>query len=344
MADYAAMDPCLERLTAYGPDLANSFTNHAPMAIEALCALGRGDAALPWLETNWRYRSLLLPRPKPEQAVADWRAELGNGRPADWSAFLDREFTPQNWRDGLARWTVRLAPGASAGALHGIIRVGHAARSLQDRVTPLRIAELRDAFGYWAAHYGALPAAKGTAAPLPAAEAILCVTPVPLSAQRRAGAITTALGVLDGEPDFAAVIDLLDARGDPADILSAVTETFARLYLANAVDGMGVITFIHGVTGAAALRSLIPFLTEDEAREALRYLWQAGAALYAALGVAPPAAEAVATEEPSSLVARAVASGDEHAIKFTEALLREHAIRPAPAYLGAAAHAISALD
>jgi hypothetical protein len=39
------------------------------------------------------------------------------------------------------------------------------------------------------------------------------------------------------------------------------------------------------------------------------------------------------------LVGRAVAAGDEHAIKFTEVCLREHAISPAPVFLAAAADA-----
>ena len=346
MTRYSVLDAALERISASGPDLSNGFANHAPMAIEALCALGRGDAALPWLERNWRYRSMLLPRRKPAQAVADWEAALGNNRPEDWSVFLDGDFSAGNWRIGLAHWTRRLSPGASAAALHGIIRVGHAARGLQDRVTPLRLRELRDAFAYWAAHYHTLPSAPGTVAPLPAAAAILRVRPAPAPRQRRAGAITTALGILVEDPDFPAVIDLLDVGDDPGAVLSDVTETFARVYLANAVDGIGVITFIHGVTGAVALRSLLQFLSLDQARTTLRHLWQAGAALYAALGVASPVAEDVAPPDESiaALIDRAVATGDEHAIKFTEALLREYAIRPRPVYLAAAAHAIDALS
>jgi hypothetical protein len=38
-----------------------------------------------------------------------------------------------------------------------------------------------------------------------------------------------------------------------------------------------------------------------------------------------------------------VENGDEHAIKFTEALLAEHALRPDPAYLAAAEDAVERL-
>jgi hypothetical protein len=40
------------------------------------------------------------------------------------------------------------------------------------------------------------------------------------------------------------------------------------------------------------------------------------------------------------LTERAVASGDEHTIKFTEACLREYAVNPQPAYLAAARNAV----
>jgi hypothetical protein len=343
MTHYSAMDPALDKLSAFAPDLSNSFTNHAPMAIEAMCALGRGDAALPWLEQNWQFRSALLPRQRPTHPFDDWKAALGNGRSEDWAVALEADFVAGHWREGVTAWTERLAPGVSAAALHGFIRVGHAVRSLLDAETPLRRHELRDAFAYWAAHYSAIPEAPGKIAPVPVAAVLARVNRVPVEKQRRAGAITSALLVLHA--GFAPLIDLLDVSGRPADVLSELTETFARVYLANAVDNMGVITFIHAMTGPVALRSLLPILPEETARRMVRYLWQACAALYAALGVAPPLADHVVppAEDIAAMIDRAVATNDEHAIKFTEALLREHAIRPSPVYLAAAEHAIRVL-
>ena len=49
------------------------------------------------------------------------------------------------------------------------------------------------------------------------------------------------------------------------------------------------------------------------------------------------------SEATATLVDRAISNGDEHAIKFTEACLREHAIAPSPVYLAAARHAVGAL-
>jgi len=345
MHAYATLDDALDRLAAYGPDLGNGFTNHAPMAIEALCALGRGDAAVPWLERGWSHRALLLPRREASRPIEDWHSALGNGRSEDWSAYLAGDFTVAQWREGAARWITRLLPGIATAAMHGVIRVGHAVRSLEDAVTPQRLMELRDATAYWAAHYQTLPTARGRTAALPAREAVLSLSRVPSEKQKRGGAITAALAVLADAPGFADSIGLFDTAGDPAAVLSDLTETFARVFLTNATDGMGLITFIHGVTGTVALRSLLPLLDEDAAREALARMWQAGAGLYVALGVAPPYAGDVAAPDESreALIDRAVATHDEHAIKFTEALLREYAIRPLPVYLAAAAQATDAL-
>ena len=56
-ADYAPLDEALARLAFGGADLENGMTNHAPMVVEALCALGRPDAVLPWVERYCAARS-----------------------------------------------------------------------------------------------------------------------------------------------------------------------------------------------------------------------------------------------------------------------------------------------
>src|SRR5258706_14784716 len=144
MADYRMMDPALAALAPYGPDLRNGLTSHAPMVAEALAALDRADAVLPWLE---RYRAGMLPRPAAQQPItADgWRQALGRAdRFADWSRFFADEISRDGWRATVARWVPRLLPAVCASAAHGVIRAGHAARSLADAETPARVAELAD--------------------------------------------------------------------------------------------------------------------------------------------------------------------------------------------------------
>jgi hypothetical protein len=345
LKDYSQMDTALRFLSAYGPGLSNGFTNHGPMVAEALCAMGRSDAVMPWLQQNWPLRRTLMPRQTASHAIADWKSALGNRAPFDWSAFLFDDLAKTGWRDFVARWTARLAPGACSDAAHGIIRAGHAVRSMIEHETPERLHELADAFGMWAAGYTTLPVADYAGTPMRPRDAIVQVPFSPGKARETRGGFTTGLKSLNDFPGFAPVIGMLDVRGDPAKTLSEITETFTRVFLANANDPYTVIAFIHGVTACVALRSLGEFLDADTARAGLRYAWQTGAALYAVYGTARPDFGKIAAPEetPYRLIAMAVDTADDHAIKFTEACLREYARTPNPVYLAAARHAIGIL-
>jgi hypothetical protein len=76
-------------------------------------------------------------------------------------------------------------------------------------------------------------------------------------------------------------------------------------------------------------------------REAARFAWQAAAGLYVVYG--DPGRSAPAEREPmpvDTLVARAVEQGGTHALKLTEACLREHALSRDGALLLAADDAV----
>jgi len=343
--DYSQMDRALRFLSDYGPDLSNGFTNHGPMVSEALSAMGRADAVMPWLQQNWPLRGLMMPRAQQSHAIADWKSALGNQARSDWSAFLFEDLKASDWRYFVARWTARLAPGACSDAAHGIIRAGHAVRSMEERQTPERLRELADAFGLWASSYVTLPAADYSGTPQRAREAIAPVPFSPGKAREERGGFTTGLKSLNDFPAFAPVIGMIDVNGEPRETLSEITETFARVYLANAHDPYTVIAFIHGVTACVSLRSLGMHLDANTARAALRYAWQTGAALYSVYGARKPDFGRVAApdETPYRLIAMAVETADDHAIKFTEACLREYALNPNPVYLAAARHAIGVL-
>jgi hypothetical protein len=340
---YRSLDAALEFLAPFGPELANGFTSHAPMVAEALCALGRPDAVLPWLE---RARPGLTPRPLPQAPIAPaaWRGALGRvERTADWMALLRRELAEGPWRPQLRRWLVRLTPAFCADALHGPIRVAHAARALSVEDSAPRRRELADAFGAWAAAHQTLPApavrARGGLTP---EQAIARVPIQPLAERGFRGSIVSGLAGLARFSAFAPVIDWIEP--DPSS-LASLTRAFAQAYLANAHDPLHSIVFVHGITSAAAARTLVPYLDAAEARELIRHAWQAGAALLASFGCAAPARVALLAprEDREALIDLALANGDDHVIKLTEACLREHALQPSPLYLAAARHAIDML-
>lgn len=343
-ANYRSMDEALEILAIYGPDLSNGLTSHAPMAVEALCALGRPDAAIPWIE---QYRAGLLPKPVAHQRISpdDWRTALGQGhRFGDWSAFFTQALREAPWRVVLNQWTGRLAPGICASAAHGVIRVGHAARSLGESESPHRLAELADALASWAYAYQELPTSSAMATrPLRPRDAIAKV-PV-MQPKRSFFNIVSALEALNDFPDFAPVIGLLDVSVDPNQLIAELTDVFARIYLANTHDVLTSIVFVHGVTSIAALANILPYLDEATVRAGLRFAWQASCGLYAAFGTRPLPADHIDAprEDSDTLIDMAIRHGDEHAIKFTEACLRFHALNPSPAYLAAARNALEML-
>jgi len=76
------------------------------------------------------------------------------------------------------------------------------------------------------------------------------------------------------------------------------------------------------------------------ARGALRYAWQSGCGLYACFGGRTAMAEDIepCEADKDGLVDHAIAHGDEHVIKFTEACLQRNALGPSPVYFVAVDH------
>lgn len=337
MAD-DAIDGVLARFAARGPEFGGGLANHGPMAAEALVTLGRGDDVERWSE--WYARQLIDP-PDARNPIAPgaWREALGDMRRAgDWSVFFRRELAASPWRDVLDTWVARLGPGIMAGATHGVLRVAHAVRSLDRAETPQRIDELALGLAYWAARYQVIPDAPAANAGLRAADALARLRPLDADA-KRTGLIFKVAGAVPPEYIEAAA-DLVDVTLDVDAFVSDVTSVFVRQYIANAAPhGIG---FVHTVTAPSALRSLAPHLRPETTRAAMRYAWQACAAIYVAYGrdPAPPLPDVAPPTDIGDLIDQAVAARDEHVIKFTEACLKEHAARPDPAFLIAVGDAV----
>jgi hypothetical protein len=133
---------------------------------------------------------------------------------------------------------------------------------------------------------------------------------------------------------------MIDTSGALTSQIAERTELFAQVYLANARNIPTTIAFLHAVTSHAALGNIAPFVSEMTARTTLRYAWQAGCALYACYASDQrPAGDIDATGvDQDRVIEHAIANGDEHVIKFTEACLNRHRLAPSPAYLAAADH------
>jgi hypothetical protein len=144
---------------------------------------------------------------------------------------------------------------------------------------------------------------------------------------------------LAGEQRFPAAVGALRPPTDvPASLLD-LAGAFARIFL---VFGRSQpIAFLHAVTAPVAARSVLPLLPAELAQPSYDALWRIDAALYAvfASGAAAESVPAGQPPAPEALTDRAVATGDVHAVKLTEACLRLHAESPDDVFLHAAARA-----
>jgi hypothetical protein len=345
------LDEGLTRLASTGPEFRGGLSNHGPMAAEALVRLGRSGAVEHWLDG---YLPRLEPASHPSDRITDdtWPEALGKyNRVADWSAYLRDQLAEDPWRDVLARWWPRLLPGVAAAATHGIIRTSHAARSLaaMEETEPIangpRLDELANGLAYWAASYFEIPGAAPASGHLDLRAAIdgLPVVPDPVPGDM----ITTRLKAgLAREPGFGAALAALAAPDGP-DASRAALRDLAREFAGRflAYGRQQPITWLHAVTAPVAAYSALPLLPDELARPTYNALWQVGAAIYTvhAGRVTPEPLPTAAPPAPDDLADRAVATGDEHAIKLTEACLRLHAQVQDPVLLHAAARASSVL-
>ena len=330
------LDESLTRLAATGPEFDGGLSNHGPMGAEALIRLGRADDVEPWLDG---YIRELEEPPRPTDAITDqtWPEALGHlRRVADWELYLRHQLADEPWRQVLIRWWPRLIPGLAAAATHGIIRTSHAARSLAADQTNERVAELARGMAYWAASYVEVPGAARTAGGL-SIEAAVGGLPIP-SGPVPDGLITDRIRAgLAGEPRFPAAVAALRP---PVDVPAALLElgtTFARIFVI--YGRRQPIGFLHAVTAPVAARSVLGLLPAELERPTYDRLWQVAAALYSvhAAGADPEPVPAAEPPAPDALADRAVATGDVHAIKLTEACLRLHSESPDPVLLHAAA-------
>ncbi|GAA5083889.1 questin oxidase family protein [Nocardia iowensis] len=341
-----AVNDALERLDDLGYERnlgGGDLANHGPMGAEALAVLGHGDAVPGWIET-YRNAAPHHEPPVPYQRLdgsdeADWRAALGDiGRAGDFEELFLREMAEEGWRAVLVRWWPRLLPGPMTGLTHGLIRTAHAVRGLAATAqpTPSQLRELARGLGYWAARFidapgpGRLTGRSNVAAAL---TAIPRLTEPPNSPQEGLARMRNPHSM----PGYADALGIL--APDHIDrLLSDMTANYAGVCVAHSAHGFP-IPLLHGVTAPAAARLVLPQLPRQLHEPTVAALWQAQVTLLMMITTGNDGEESALTraqraEVPAwdELIGRAVEHGDEHVIKFTEACLREHALRPDPRY------------
>ncbi len=318
-----ALDDALTVFAATAPNYGSlGLANHGPMAAEALAHLGRHDAIAGWVR---RYRSRLDEAPPPARPLTeeDWPAALGRAeRFPEWLALFEREIADRPVAAVAGEWVPRLLPGSVGAATHGLIRSGHALRALGAADTPPRRLEVANGLAFWAANYQELPGPPLLIGHEGVADALADLPYLPEDAPRPMLISDRVAAVADIADEFEQGVASLGWTGGAVDLLDQLASGGSSAYLRNA-DAGGAFGLLHAVTSPLSCELVLPWLAEEDRDAALGYVWQAAAALHVAYDIdrstpaptdAPPSTDA--------LVDRALASGDEHAIKLTEAALR----------------------
>lgn len=337
-----AINDALDRLDDLGYERGGDadLANHGPMAAEALAVLGHGDEVPGWVRG---YRAAMDHHEPPSARFAidgadesSWRPALGAfDRAGDWAALFERELAEQPWREVLARWWPRLLPGLFSRLTHGVIRTAHAVRSVAstDQPSSRQLTELARGLAYWAARFTGLPGQARFVGEHSLAQAVAALPRISVTDGLPPGARLARVGSL---PGYQQALESIGADQLP-DLLGDMTTTFAGIALAH--PELNPVPLVHGVTAPAAVRLVLAHLPAELYEPSVAALWQVHAALLLmftgdAAAEARVLARAMDTDVPAfdELIGRAVEHGDEHVIKFTEACLREHVLRPDPRF------------
>jgi Questin oxidase-like len=327
MTRQEALNDALERLDGVAFTMEPGFSEHGPMVAETISTLGRHDRVAPWADAyKAHYRH--IPAPPPQSPIdgaseTAWRQALGvTARSTDWFDFFRRELRERPWQDAIRGWVPRLIDGYAGGLTHGLIRAAHAVRAMPEdgAASSAQLAELARGLAYWAGAYAVAPGHPDRHGDLSLAEAVQRLPRGPSAG-----------------PSVPAAIESLGPIADAGEAMSRHTATFARVLLAHPeLPMVPQIQLVHTITSVAALRNLLPFFPPAFAAHAYRRAWHFSASTVARLA-RPSAAEAQPEiAEPAlrqdELIDRAIAHGDDHVIKLTEACLREDRIKPDPVY------------
>jgi hypothetical protein len=320
----AALRQGLEEAARFDAEYGASLSNHLPMALVALARLGADGARLQAFSAHYARRLHAAPPPEPWPAGDPWTGRLGD--PRAWPAYrsLFREWVAyEGAATVLAQALPRLMQGAGAAAFHGLIRSAYA-------LAANHAEALADALAYWACRWFSCgrPPTGGTQD-----DPARVLASLPRPSVSGADLIAQAMARAAADPGFAPALAAW-RFGD--DTLARLARAAAERYADH--DGF---TTLHLVTSAHALTVLLPWFDDaSDRREAVAHYALAYAAAWATLGTerSAPAAPPLAWD---TIVARALASDDDHVIKLVDSARELERVHGGAVWQRAAARAVA---
>ncbi len=275
-----------------------------------------------WLD---RYLNRLIDLPVPNRPIteANWPAALGDAkRVGDWTDHFDRALAEAPWTSVLATWWPRLLPGIIAGATHGVIRVGHAVRTLSSCTTSApALRELANGLAFWAARSRPLPGLTAPEGRLSTPEALAAV---PRLAEQT-GFIAHRIGRLADLPGWSASLAALRPPADADAVPGRLDELIRAGVLRYLTHGRAApVLLVHLATAPNAVRHILPVLPKDQWLPSFAAAWVACAAITATyapadpIGPDRPLAPLDRGDPVADALDRAAKHADEHVIKFAD--------------------------
>lgn len=313
------------------------LSNHLPMTLVALYALGAADARLQ------AYAALYAQRLSPAPAAQSWpRGDAWPsrlGERAAWPAYrqLFAEWLEhESGAEVLRQVLPQLLAGVAGAAFHGLIRVAYAA-------SVGHAGELADALAYWACCHQRLPEPAPEDDTHPAAD--LDSDPGRVLAQLlhdarnfrcNAGLIADRTLAAAATPAYAQQVRRL-RLDEPQEMLGRLARLAAEGYVQS-----HDFTVLHLATSAHAMQVLWPLLDEPEA--AVGHYWSAFAA--AVLGTSwRPGAKPLPPSPDlpwPQIFQRATSSDNEHVVKLVFSCREQFRATGDEVYRRAAARAVQA--
>lgn len=339
-----------ERLHVFGPEYGgdeegnHGMTNHGPMAVEVMVRRGLDINVDRWLD---RYVRRLSELPSPDATIRpdQWQPSLGvAGRLPSWTTLLRHELQERPWSDVLVEWWPRLLPGIVAGSTHGVIRVGHAVRTLRANPDTPPAAETLDelahGLAFWAARYRELSGVVTPDGRLSAAEALGGVTRL----DDQSGLIAHRLDRLERSRGWTSSLRALRPAAAPDEVparLESLIDTAVAAYLGHGHSSP--VLLVHTATAPNAVRHVLPVLPSEQWVPSLTAAWAASAALVATYAPAQsaPRTDVVRAHDGTAAdsLQRAAEHGDEHVLKFADTAVESYDRTGDPDLLAAADHA-----
>jgi hypothetical protein len=320
----AALVAMLDAGRRHDCEYGDGLSNHLPMALIALGRLGADASRLQAFEAAYVARLPAAPEPAAWPDGDAWTSRLGDR--SAYAAYLDL-FARWRLEEGAGTMLAQVLPALMRGcggvAFHGLIRTACG-------VSSRHAGELVAGLAYWACRCMPLLDGPGNAANRERVRD-------PEILLRRLTKTASSAALIAERMRFAARVNReLPAVAAALDVKADTLEILARL-AARAYAHSGNFAALHLVTSAHALRLLMPFVEEPLA--AVRDYWVAFATAVVIADLEPGP---VPPERPwDEVLARALASPDEHVIKLVDSAREQEAAYGGEAWLLAARRAVA---